>query len=161
MIYTNVLVPLDGSELAESVLPHVLALAEKGLVKNITFIRVIEEAKIPTVGGDAVISTEEWKKLDLDRRIEAEDYLKKLVGRLAFEGVNIKCVALPTGGVPEMIIQYASDNKTDLIVMATHGRSGISRVVWGSVAYQLLRSVYIPVLMIRPQGYGHSAESPD
>ena len=157
MIYTNVLVPLDGSELAENVLPHVEAIAEKGLAKNITFIRVIKEAHMPTVGGDAVISAEEWKKLDLERKIEAENYLKKLVSRLKLAGADIKWVALPTGDVAEVIMQYATENNIDLIVIATHGRSGISRILWGSVAYQVLRSAYIPVLMIRPQGCGSSS----
>jgi nucleotide-binding universal stress UspA family protein len=156
MIYKYILVPLDGSELAECVLPHVSAIAEKGLTENITLIRVVEEAKIPSVGGDAVISVEEWQKLELERKLEAENYLKYLFDKLKFIGVDVKWVVLPTGGVAEMILQYASENKVDLIVMGTHGRSGISRLLWGSVAYQILRSAYIPVLMVRPKGYGDS-----
>lgn len=149
MIYTNILVPLDGSALAEAVMPHVTAIAEKGLVKNITFIRVVEEARIPTIGGDSVYNDEDWKKIELMHWNEAESYLKNLVENLHFEGVEVKYEVLSSGIVPEIILQYAMDNKTDLIIMATHGRSGISRLVWGSVAYHVLRSAYIPVLMIR------------
>jgi nucleotide-binding universal stress UspA family protein len=151
MLYTNVLVPLDGSKLSETVLPHVQAIAEKGLAANITFIRVVEATNIPTIGGDAVISSDSWSKLELERQKEADDYLKKLVSSLIFPAaINVKAAALSPGEVGATIIQYAIENKTDLIIMATHGRSGIGRVVWGSVAYHVLRSAYIPVLMIRP-----------
>jgi nucleotide-binding universal stress UspA family protein len=153
VFYNNVLVPLDGSKLAESVLPHIQAITEKGLVTNITFIRVIESARIPTIGDDAEVR-KAWNKMDLELKWEAEIYLENLVGSLNFPGVNLKWAVLPSMIVHERIIQYALENNIDLIIMATHGRSGISRLVLGSVAYHVLRSGYIPVLMIRPHTQG-------
>jgi nucleotide-binding universal stress UspA family protein len=157
MTYNNVLVPLDGSKLAESVLSHLLGLAEKGLARTITFVRVSEATKIATVGGNATIGAAELQRLELQHRTEGEEYLKNIVSQFNLPDVDVKWAVLPPAGIPEMILQYASENKVDLIVMATHGRSGISRLLWGSVAYQILRTAYIPVLMVRPQGYGASS----
>jgi nucleotide-binding universal stress UspA family protein len=149
MQYSNVLVPLDGSKLAECVLPHITGLAEKGLIKTLTFIRVTEAAHPAAMNVDAVITDTAWQSIENKNKIEAEKYLKELTRGLKFEGVEIKWAVLPPLGIPDLISQYAKENKADLIVIATHGRSGISRVVWGSVAEHVLRNSTVPVFMVR------------
>jgi nucleotide-binding universal stress UspA family protein len=64
---------------------------------------------------------------------------------------NVRC-EMPTGNPAEMLADFAAKNQTDLILIATHGRSGPSRWVWGSVADRLLRAACVPVLMVRAPG---------
>jgi nucleotide-binding universal stress UspA family protein len=156
MIYSNVLVPLDGSELAECVLPHISGLAQKGLVETLTFVRVTEAAHVPTMGVDAVISKAEWSSIEHNNKNEAEKYLEQLTKRLYFVNVVIKWEVLPPQSIPDMISRYAKEKKADLIVIATHGRSGLSRMVWGSVAEHVLRNTNVPVFMVRSPGCGVS-----
>jgi nucleotide-binding universal stress UspA family protein len=152
LMYSHVLVPLDGSALAEGVLPHISALAQKGLVKKVTFIRVTEAVINQTIGGDLVISEAEWKALEQSKKAEAEKYLEQLTKRLNFDDVEIKWEALPPLSIPDMISKYAKDKKVDLIIIATHGRSGLRRVVWGSVTEHVLRNSNVPVLVVRVLG---------
>jgi nucleotide-binding universal stress UspA family protein len=153
MIYSNVLVPLDGSELAECVLPHISGLAQSGLVKTLTFVRVTEVAHVPTMGVDSVISENEWASIQHSNQAEAEKYLDQLTKRLSFQNVEIKWEVLPPLGISDTISKYAKEKKVDLIIIATHGRSGLSRVVWGSVAEHVLRNTSVPVFMVRAPGW--------
>jgi len=74
-----------------------------------------------------------------------------LAGRVKFEGVKCQWEVI-TGTVAENLADYAAKKAIDLIVIATHGRSGVSRWVWGSVADRILRSSCTPVLMVRAPG---------
>jgi nucleotide-binding universal stress UspA family protein len=149
LIYSHVLVPLDGSVLAEGVLPHVSALAQKGLIKKLTFIRVTEAVFNPTINVSIVTSEATGKTIELSKKTEAEKYLEQLTKRLYFDNVEINWEALPPLGISDMISKYAKDKKVDLIVIATHGHSGLKRMVWGSVAEQVIRNSSVPVLVIR------------
>jgi nucleotide-binding universal stress UspA family protein len=149
-MYKRILVPMDGSELAECVLPHVVSIARGRVKTDIILIRVIEPLELPTRGGIA-FSKEEQNQIDAKRRSEAKKYLKQLATRLKKEGL-IARIELQDGKAAEAIAEYAKRNEVDLIVMATHGRSGISRWYWGSVADKILHSVCIPVLMVRAPG---------
>jgi nucleotide-binding universal stress UspA family protein len=159
LIYEHALVPLDGSALAEGVLPHISALAQKGLVKKITFIRVVEAVINQAIGGDLVISAAEWKALEQSKKAETEKYLEQLTKQLNFDNVEIKWEALPPLSIPDMISKYAKDKKVDLIVIATHGRSGLSRVVFGSVAEHVIRTSKVPVLVVRVLGSSGFSEN--
>jgi nucleotide-binding universal stress UspA family protein len=156
MIYSNVLIPLDGSKLAECVLPHVTGLAEKGLIKTLTFIRVADAAHPAAMNVNAVIDKDAWQSIANKNKSEAEKYLVEITGKMKFAGVEIKWAVLPPLGIPDLISQHARENKVDLIVIATHGRSGISRVVMGSVAESIMRNASVPVFMVRVPGYGVS-----
>jgi nucleotide-binding universal stress UspA family protein len=83
--------------------------------------------------------------------IEEEDYLKKLTAKVKYSGVQVDWKVVK-GNEAESIADYAKKNEVDLIIIATHGRSGVSRWVWGSVADRVLRSSCVPVLMIRAPG---------
>jgi nucleotide-binding universal stress UspA family protein len=164
-MYQKVLVPLDGSELAECVLPHVEDLVSGGQVKDIIFLRVIEPYGLTSLGltvpeADMVMPTptpfsvqfaEQRKRIESEARVASQAYLSQVVSRLKHQGVNLKTAVLP-GKAAETIADYASKNGIDLIVIATHGRSGVSRWVWGSVADRVLRSACVPVLMVRAPG---------
>ena len=148
-MYHKILVPLDGSELAECVLPHVEAIAKGCLVKNVIFMHVVEPFRLRS--GEYAIKEEEEKRIDSGYQAAAESYLSQLVERLSYNGVNVQAEAI-SGSVAPTIADYAADNEVDLIIMATHGRSGVSRWVWGSVADRILHAACVPVLMVRAPG---------
>jgi len=150
-MYQKVLVPLDGSDLAECVLPHVKAIARGCGVGGIIFVRVADTFFSHPTGGGGEFSDELIKKYDASSKAAAERYLKQLAGQPDYGKVNIETKVL-TGNTAEKLADFAKKSKADLIVIATHGRSGISRWVWGSVADRLLRSACVPVLMVRAPG---------
>jgi len=148
-MYRKILVTFDGSKLAECVLPHVEFIARAPGVENVVFLRVVEPFRMP--GGDYAVSAEDIKRINSEQRVEAEKYLEKLVKQTKYEGVNVQSKVM-TGKAADSIAEYATKNGVDLIVISTHGRSGVSRWVWGSVADRVLRSACAPVLMVRAPG---------
>ena len=149
-MYETIVVPLDGSELAECVLPHVETIAKGCGVKNIIFVRAVEPFRT-TTGGEVVFSEEYVKKYESDSKAAAKDYLDKLVGKLSYGGVSLKSEVL-FGRPVDILVDYAKKKNPSLIIIATHGRSGVSRWVWGSAADRILRGACVPVLMIRAPG---------
>lgn len=147
-MYKKILVPLDGSKLAECVLPHVQTLAQGSEVKEIVFVRVVEPF-YPR--GDFVMEESQIKKMEAEHKAAAAEYLKKLTGQLKYNNTKISHEVL-YGPVAETLADYVAKNQIDLIVIATHGRSGVSRWVWGSIADRILRSSCVPVLMVRAPG---------
>ncbi len=150
-MYRKIVVPLDGSALAECVLSHVEALARGCLVKEIIFVRAVEPFLYPTYAGEVSITPDEVEQINTENKVAAENYLRQLAGRFKYENVRIGWEVL-LGRVAERIAEYATRNQADLMVIATHGRSGVSRWVWGSVADRILRSACVPVLMVRAPG---------
>jgi nucleotide-binding universal stress UspA family protein len=150
-MYKKILVSLDGSELAECVLPHVEALAKGCQVEKIFLVRVLEPFE-PVGAVEHAFGPEDILQRNLEvRRTDAEAYLKNLRGRIDYHGSRTEWGVL-SGKVAETIADYSTKNEMDLIVIATHGRSGVSRWVWGSVADRILRSSCVPVLMVRAPG---------
>ncbi len=149
-MYQHIMVPLDGSELAECVLPHIETLAQGRNVKKVTLVRVIEPLHM--YGGvESRFSPEDRQHLEEDAAKIAKDYLDQIVKRLADSGIKARSEIL-YGHVAEKLIDYATENEVDIIVIATHGRSGVSRWVWGSVTDRLLHASGTPILMIRAPG---------
>ena len=149
-MYQTILVPLDGSELAECVFSHVETLSRGSQAKRVIFTRVVEPIHPPT--GDYVMGEEQVKKMEAEHKASAEKYLQEVVKRIKLEGTVRKETAVLYGTVPDALAEFASKNNADIIVIATHGRSGVSRWVWGSVADRILRSSCVPVLMVRAPG---------
>ena len=149
-MYQKIMVPLDGSELAECVLPHVEAFISQCQIRTIVFVRIIEPMT-PAVAGEYAINLEELENRESVRKSAAEEYLKEVMGRLKAGETNLESEVL-VGRVADRLADYAENNDVDLILMATHGRSGVSRWVRGSVADRTLRSASMPVLMIRAPG---------
>ncbi len=144
-LYKHILVPLDGSELAEVALDHAFTLAKLTLAE-VTLLRVLRP--IPDVikldEHHAIYVDEQWT-INLRR---ANKYLERVRDRVKDESFLVE-TAVETGRSAETIITYASDHAIDLIVMATHGRGGFERLVYGSVADKVLRGADHPVLLVR------------
>lgn len=148
-MYRKILVPLDGSKLAECVLPHVESIARGCGAGSLVFLRVIDTYMPSAVFARMDESTR--KEFEENNKTAAKDYLDEVAGRVKLDRVETQKQLL-TGSAAESIAEYATKNDIDLIAIATHGRSGVSRWAWGSVADRILRSACIPVLMVRAPG---------
>ena len=147
------MVCLDGSELAEQILPYAVAgaLCFQGKIvlfqvvsEPIAFSPGIPGASAAPIQTDAMLS-EAKKALD-----EARDYLEKIAAPLRKKGIKVDAVSM-LGRAGEAILSYADSNNVNLIAIATHGRRGLERGVFGSVADYVLRESGLPMLVIRPQ----------
>jgi nucleotide-binding universal stress UspA family protein len=149
----TMLVPLDGSELAELVLPHVEALAKQvgPELVDVVLLRVCEPPVVPSdYPPTAGLTWEEHKAREMARpTIVCEEYLAGVQRRLEGAGLRAQSVVLK-GKPADEITDYANKNPVSLIVMSTHGRSGISRWAYGSVADRVLLGVSSPVFLTRP-----------
>jgi nucleotide-binding universal stress UspA family protein len=155
-MYKKILVTLDGSELGECVLPHVEAIAGGCAVPEIVFARVVEPVRTyaATASDGGVFSKgmaeETQKALEAKANAEAEEYLAQLKDKVKL-GALITTEVLH-GKPAETVAEYVANNGVDLVILSTHGRSGISRWALGSTADKLVRSVCTPVMMVRAPG---------
>jgi nucleotide-binding universal stress UspA family protein len=145
-MYENVLVPLDGSQLAECALNHVKKLIQAG--GAVTLLNVVDVA-IPL--ADEFQKTIDINIIRKQVRIVSEKYLADTESRLGSEGIRVKTKVLEGNKPAHAITDYAKENGMDLIIMATHGYSGMKRLMLGSVALGVLHESPIPVLLIRPE----------
>jgi nucleotide-binding universal stress UspA family protein len=146
-VYKKILVPLDGSKLAEVVLPHVEQLAWE-LGSSLILLRVVK----PPRSTEAPWA-EDMMALNQEReavfRRDAETYLSARRGELRGKGIEISTYVITSESVAGAILDFAEQQAVDLIAMSTHGRSGLSRWVYGSVAEKVLQGAACPVLLIR------------
>jgi nucleotide-binding universal stress UspA family protein len=152
-MYQHIMVPLDGSELAECVLPHVEAIASGCHVTMVTLVMVVPPLHLYG-GAETRISPEERKNLEEDSVEVATAYLEEKAQLLRDKGIMVEVKVL-RGNVLDRLVEHIRDNGVDLIIIATHGRSGVSRLFLGSVADRLLRHAPVPVLMVRAPGSVH------
>jgi len=162
-MYQKIMIPLDGSELAECVLPHAESFIQGGMAKAAVLLWVLEPLPIAMYGASVETfassaqedifspNAEQWEKMTADRKSTAEEYLKRIAGRFSQYGVAVTCETIE-GRIAETIAGYAEKNTIDLILIATHGRSGVSRWLMGSVADRVLHYSDVPVLMVRAPG---------
>jgi nucleotide-binding universal stress UspA family protein len=155
-MFRKILVCLDGSRLAEQILPYV---TEQALHFNskIVLFQVIPppvavSPGVPGVSGGAV-ETEALLKKSRTAETRAEAYLESLTQKLQKKGLKVASVTW-MGPAGESIITYADSNKIDLIAIATHGHGGFKRAMFGSVADFVLRNSTLPLLVIKPQEDG-------
>jgi nucleotide-binding universal stress UspA family protein len=149
-MYQHIMVPLDGSELAECVLPHARTIALGCSVVKVTLVRVVEPLHIRG-GLETRFPPEEKERLEKRSMDLAGEYLEKIVKSLKEAGVAAQPEVLH-GHIVDKLINYTNTNEVGLIIISTHGRSGVSRWVWGSVTDRILRSACVPVTMIRAPG---------
>lgn len=149
-MYNTIMAPLDGSELAECVLRHVEAIATGCKTKEVLLLRVVEPEKIQQ-SADYLIDPELLARRERERIKAAENYLGNVAEKLAKVGLSCKTKCI-LGQVAESLIDHCSHDSIDLILIATHGRSGVTRWVMGSVAEKIVRSSTTPVMMIRAPG---------
>ncbi len=145
-MFKKILVPLDGSTLAETILPQVTELA-KVLGAELAVLRIAYVHSFPGID----LMQEETRTVHA-----AEEYVASIGEKLANEGVKVK-TSVRYGEPAAEILSHIVDNGLELVAMCTHGRSGLSRLVMGSVAEQVVRKAGIPVLLLRASDQ-HSAQ---
>jgi nucleotide-binding universal stress UspA family protein len=175
-MYSKILVPLDGSELAECSLEHVKEVATGCHVPEVVLMAVVEPASegIPGFWGavagaqtqmeaqkkSATTAAVDYDKMRAEQLSEAFEkkqgelaaiYVTRVAERLMKEGLNVTTCVLP-GKAADTIIDYAAKNGVDLIVMATQGRGGETRWDFGKVADRVIRASSVPVLIASPKG---------
>jgi nucleotide-binding universal stress UspA family protein len=145
-MYKKILVPLDGSELAKKALEEAEKLA-KCFNAEIILFQVVQF--MPIYGSPELVTP---LIVDEKQKAFAEKYLAELVEHLKKKGLKASAIVKTGQQVPAEIIDFAEENGADLVVMCTHGRSGISRWLLGSVALRVLTRAETPVLLIRSKG---------
>ena len=154
-MYKEILVPLDGSKRAEKILPYVEELARM-CGAEVMFLQVLECP--PVVSGivGAPFDEEQCRKVSRQRREDVESYLELWKGRFSENGIAAR-TCLGSGPIVEAILDTADHEDADLIALASHGRTGLPRVFYGSVAVGVLHRADRPLLLVRAEG--HSEET--
>ncbi|HOG16961.1 MAG TPA: universal stress protein [Syntrophales bacterium] len=145
-MYKKVLIPLDGSPLAECVLGHLFNLAKTGNVGEVILIGVVE---IPPGWAKEGVDFYAVRDTNIE---ETKVYLAKVKSDLAKEGISKVSTEVMVGKPADLISETAKKLGADLIIIATHGHTGISKWVFGSVADRVVHYSQIPVMVIRPEG---------
>ena len=143
-MFTTILVPLDGSKRGEKILPYVEDLAS-ARQSRVILLEVIEPM---TYTGGAEMTPFDSQELVDSECTKAKAYLDSLAEELRTKGLVVT-TEVKLGVVVRLILEVAENEKADLIAMASHGRTGLSRVFYGSVAAGILNQADRPVLLIR------------
>jgi nucleotide-binding universal stress UspA family protein len=151
-VYRRILVPLDGSDFADRVLPHAEALAEKfGATLILLHVAtspadlMTQAAVGPILGPETVVDPTSLVETE---RQEVAAYFETLAERLRGRGLAAEWEQIE-GHAGRVIVERAGDHRADLVVMTTHGRGGLRRLVFGSVAEEVVRDAPCPVLLVR------------
>jgi nucleotide-binding universal stress UspA family protein len=137
----HILAPVDGSSLAECVLPHTVSLA-RAFDARVTVLRVVERTSERE--GNRIVDPLNWHI----RKAEAEAYLDQVVGRLREVGLRVERVLLE-GNAAERIVEFAHAEEVDLIALSSHGRSGLSQWNINSVVQKVIWRAFLPTLIVR------------
>ena len=153
----NILVPLDGSPLSEAVLPHVEEIAS-GLSSGIHLLRIVSSARqlasqsFSGPGGMDALTTPDLEAFEESVRLqsrEAGDYLESQAEKLKASGFDVDW-SVREGTAADEILQHIQEHQFDLVAISTRGRSGLGRMVLGSVFDKVMRESGIPALVIKP-----------
>ena len=142
-MYKRALVPLDGSMVAAAIVPFILEIAGP-LDMEVALLRVVVPAPPMVLEGSSYVVAEDVEKL----RANAEAYLASVAAELRDQGVRVT-IQVRFGEAVSEILAGAREVEADLIAMTTHGRGGLGRLLFGSVAEAVLRQAEIPVFMMR------------
>ncbi len=159
----SILVPLDGSKLAESVLPHVEMIARQHgtEVIGVVLLRICEPESIlspvsyyltpPSYPPKTPVKWDDYVKQETARfELNCTKYLQEIAKRLTEAGLRVR-IEVRMGKPADEIVGYATKNPHSLLVMATHGRSGLTKWAYGSVTDKVLHGISIPILLVRPE----------
>jgi nucleotide-binding universal stress UspA family protein len=142
-MYKRALVPLDGSAVAEAIIPFIVDIAGP-LDMEVVLLRVIEPIAPVVIEGTRHVEVEDVEA----RRTDAEEYLAPIAVELRNKAVRVES-RVRRGNATEEIVAAAREMRADLIAMSTHGRGGLGRLMFGSVAQGVLRHVDMPVFLMR------------
>lgn len=143
-MYRKILVPLDGSELAEAALPHAEAIARSEGAEIILL-------RIPMMPATEFFAREPSlaMKIHEEEQAEAVKYINKKMEEIKKDHIKVSVVT-QDGAVPDTILAVAEETHADMIAMSTHGRTGVQRWLLGSVADRVVHHAHIPVMLIHP-----------
>jgi nucleotide-binding universal stress UspA family protein len=144
--YKRIVVPLDGSGWAKRALPHAADIARANNAELI-LVHVFRTPAADYIGEVALAGQEE--QIDAARQ-QMKQYLMGLRGELRDEGLNVRVQWMEGEGVAKLICDFVNAEGVDLVVMSTHGGSGLMRLLFGSVANEVMQGVKIPVMLVRP-----------
>lgn len=151
--YQKLLVTLDGSELAMQALPHAVELARNNQA-TLTLLRIVPYITEEIIAVDAL--PVDWQNLEAEQErltAEARNALESQAHELRAQGLTV-VVAVEVGHAADRIVDYATNHEMDLIVISTHGRTGLQRWLMGSVAGKVASAAPCPILLVRPTGIG-------
>ena len=153
-MFKRILVCLDGSRLAGQVMPYAVEQAARFkakmvLLRVVTLSTTAAMAPVPETGMGAPSGRIIEKEMEVEEK-EAWAYLEDAAQRLREEGLEVETAVL-SGAPAETIVAFAAENGIDLIAIATHGHGGLGRLVFGSVADQVIRNAVVPLLVIKPR----------
>jgi nucleotide-binding universal stress UspA family protein len=140
----KILAPLDGSDIGEVALPYAEAVAANSRA-TINLIQIISP---PGTVEANLLGGPDWRKFVNAMRDAGESYLKSIAERLSGKDIKVSYEVL-TGDPADKIVEYSTAKGANLIAMSTHGRTGLSRWVLGSVADKVLHGARIPILLVR------------
>jgi nucleotide-binding universal stress UspA family protein len=155
VVFGKILVCLDGTEFSEQILPCAMAEARKqgsGIILLHVSTRDIPAGAVPISGQASFFPFELFAREIVERDSLAISYLQRIANEVMTQGVDVECVVLPgwTADLCDLIIRYSLDSGVDLIAMATHGRTGWRRLLWGSVTDSVTRRSSVAVMVISP-----------
>ena len=145
-MYKRILVPMDGSSLAEEVLPHIRPLAKSFNTEVVLLQVIVEPAEAFAVPTSPLAPPKSVRRT----HTKVKTYLKKVCAGLEKDGINATYL-IRNGGVAETILDVAKIMQADVIAMSTHGHSPTRVFLLGSVTYQVVRRSPLPVLLIRSE----------
>jgi nucleotide-binding universal stress UspA family protein len=155
-MFKQILIPLDGSALAEGILEHILALGMLMQAEHI-LLRIVQPFTLP-IGARFPAPTERDAAVTKSRRRAAQAYLSRLARKLRATGARVRTRVRVADRPAPAILAYARRRSVDLIAMSTHGHGGVRRLVLGSVADKVLRSANAPILLYRSRAQGEHNE---
>lgn len=145
--YKKIVVPIDGSGWSERAIPHAVDIAQNNDAELI-LLHVFKPPASDYVGEIALAGQEEGL---MAMREEMKQKLKALRGQIRSEKVNVRVQFIEGAGVAGIICDYINDEGADLVVMSSHGHTGVMRWLFGSVAHKVMQDVGVPVMIVRPE----------
>lgn len=144
--YKKIIVPIDGSGWSERAIPHAVDIAQNNEAELI-LLHVFKPPATEYV-GDIALAGQDDSLMAVREEMKAK--LMALRGQVRSEKVTARVQFIEGTGVAGIICDYINDEKADLVVMSSHGRTGVTRWLFGSVAHKVMQGVDVPVMIIRP-----------
>ncbi|MDQ7028237.1 MAG: universal stress protein [Anaerolineae bacterium] len=144
--YKKIVVPIDGSGWSERAIPHAVDIARNNN-SELILLHVFKPPANEYIGEIALANQEEQLQ---QLREEAKQHLMALRNQIRSEKVTARVQFIEGTGVASIICDYINGEDVDLVVMSSHGRTGIRRWLFGSVAQKVMQDVSVPVMLIRP-----------